>query len=138
MKCLVFTGILLLASISAKAEVTERAGTITVGSDDIIHSISISAIYSENSDSANLEIEGEKLNSATKESSKISAYVKSPTKYFYYTLDLNPVRQSFGSEQYIVLGKSGTTTRGCPQTADALLTGFKGDGTKHNFCVELK
>lgn len=92
-----------------------------------------------------MRIEGEETLSATFEDGKILAYVARPKKYFFYSLDLNPKKQSYSDQNRIVSGHGkggGTnlvyTTSYCHEGATALLTAYVGDGTTETFCATLK
>ena len=69
---------------------------------------------------------------------KLSAYSTKPKKYFYYTLELNPLTGILDGQSRVISYKGGAETHYCPLGANALLTGFVGDGTKGTFCVTLK
>ncbi len=98
----------------------------------------ISVRYSSTED-ATLEIEGEAKISAIREKSQISGYVSAPKKYFFYTLELNPKTGKFGDgKDLVILDERGSGMTGCGEGVNALLTGYKGNGTKENFCVTLK
>lgn len=130
-----------ISSVSFAASV-QRAGTIQIGYDrdaNLPITKEISVGYSTSAEDATLDIEGEGRISATREKSQISGYVSSPKKYFYYTLELNPKTGKFGDgKDLVIVEDRGAGMTGCREGANALLTGFKGDGTKQNFCVTIK
>jgi hypothetical protein len=133
---------LTLMSTLAFAGTIQKTGTIVVGYDKAIDAAitkQISVSYSDSSDEASISIEGEGKISASRENSEVSGYVTAPRKFFYYKLNLNPeTKEFFSGKTAIVLDRVGELTSGCKEDATALLTGYKGDGTKKNFCVTLK
>lgn len=132
---------LAFVSTLAFATSVQKTGTVQVGYDrdanlQITKQISVS--YSSSSEDASLTIEDEGNLNGTREKTLISGYVSAPKKYFFYTLNLNPETGRFGDGTSIILERSGAGMTGCGAGANAILTGYKGDGTKKNFCVTLK
>lgn len=91
-----------------------------------------------------IHIAGEDTLEATFENGKISAYVAKPKKYFFYSLDFNPKKQTNGTTELIIRSQGGGgaslvySVSYCKEGSTALLTAYAGDGTKDVFCATIK
>jgi len=91
-----------------------------------------------------IRIAGEDTLEATFENGKVSAYVAKPKKYFFYSLDFNPKKQSNGTAELIIRSQGGGganlvySVSYCNEGSTALLSAYAGDGSKDFFCATIK
>lgn len=123
-----------------------KSGTFIVGYNSeqkIVVTKSIQVVIN-NEGTSELKIEDEELLAAQLDGSKISSYVAKPQRYLFYSLDLNPKKQSTGDKNLIVKCNDSSAAdlvyriTYCNEGSTALLTAHAGDGSKKSFCVTLK
>ncbi|MGE0529222.1 MAG: hypothetical protein AB7P49_19360, partial [Bdellovibrionales bacterium] len=128
---------LVIPSLSF-AEKTLRRGTLEVRNEATLEPglsksgdstyLNISILYSEASNEAFLNIDGERLHPGIREGKKISAYSAKPRQYFYFVLDLAPsLMQDPQGQPVPVLENTKGSMVGCGAGANAILTSYKGD-----------
>lgn len=134
--------VLLTITTGAQAFVVpfevSKEGEVQVGYDQdlnlpILKEISVKFNSKDNS-TAQILLAGESFNAAERSGSKISAYSKNPVRFHYYVVELSPEIL----DGKIVAKRSGAVTSFCHTNRNALVTAYKGDGTKEVFCATLK
>ncbi len=134
MKAILYVIPFALFSNVAMAALVQKTGTIDL--QPLAEKIHLQ--YDTEGYDAQIQIENVGKFSAIVEGTQISGYPSKPRKFFYFTLELNPRKGDFGSESLVTLNESGSGYSGCRPGTNAILTGYKGDGTSQRFCVTLK